>query len=306
MRLFAMPKGSSQKHTLQSLLVGSAMLVTLLTPALAAAQDADSQRSAAEPRPLTFDVVSIKRNISGDGNVSIYSPTDGDGLNLTNVVVEDIIAYAYGIHSPDLLQGLPAWAKSVHFDIQAKVTGAEVPRFRSLNEEQRRQMIQSLLADRFKLKIHRELKTVGVYALVVDKSGIKMKEVKPGDPHPGGIKEADGTPIEGPALNGSGPDEETAQEITMDFFAGSLSGPAGRQVVDKTGLKGMYDFKLRFSRGPDAAQTPASPNDTTPASDASAPSIFIALQEQLGLKLEPQKLSTPILVIDDVQRPLDD
>lgn len=292
---------------LQSLLAGLVILAIPFTSATAAAQVAIAQMAQSVPAdpPLVFDVVSIKRNNSGNRNINIYSPTDGDGMNLTNVLLLDIVAYAYGVQSADLLQGLPVWAKSDRYDIQAKVAGPEVARFRSLNEAQRKRMIQSLLGDRFKLKIHRELRSVGIYALVVGKSGPKMKEVKPGDPHPGGLKEADGTPMQGPALNATGPGEEKAQEVTMDFFAGSLAGLAGRQVIDKTGLKGVYDFELRFSRGQDPAQTDSSAENTTPASEISAPSIFDALQEQLGLKLEPQKLSTPVLVIDDVERPSD-
>jgi uncharacterized protein (TIGR03435 family) len=291
----------------QWLLAGLAAIAVPFMPAIAAAQAAPilaAQSAPAKP-PLTFDVVSIKRNNSGTGNISMYSPTNGDGINLTNIALFDIVAYAYGIQSPDLLSGLPAWAKSERYDIQAKVADPDVAQFRSLNEAQRKRMIQGLLADQFKLKIHREPKSVGVYALIVAKSGPKMKEVKPGDPHPGGLKQADGTPMEGPALNGTGPGEETAQEVTMDFFAGSLSGLAGRQVIDKTELKGAYDFKLRFSRDQQPAQINSGAESSALPPETSAPSIFVALEEQLGLKLEPQKLLVPTLVIDDVQRPSD-
>jgi uncharacterized protein (TIGR03435 family) len=291
-----------RNSSLKSLLVGFAMMVVPFGHTIALAQVVVSQKAegTATKSPLMFDVVSVKLNKSGPGNINIYSPTGGDGMNLTNVALPDIVAYAYGIQSFDLLSGLPDWAESDRYDIQAKVADSDVAKFRSLNEAQRKLMIQALMTDRFKLKTHREPKSVEVYALIVAKNGPKMTEVKPGDPHPNGLKEPDGTPIRGPSLNGTGPGEETAQEVSMEFFAGSLSGIAGRQVIDKTGLKGAYDFKLKFSRDQHSAQTDSDAEATT-----SGPSIFTALQEQLGLKLEPQKLSIPVLVIDHVERPLD-
>ena len=164
-------------------------------------------------------------------------------------------------------------------------------------------MLQAQLADSFKLTIHRETKELPIYSLVVAKGGSKLQEAKPGDSYANGLKGPDGRPG-GAHVMRMGRGELTAQGIGMNEIAHLLTPQTGRTVVDNTGLKGNYDFKLHWT--PDQS-TPAlggpggGPDSST--SSESGPSLFTAIQEQLGLKLEPGKAPVEILVIDHVERP---
>ena len=173
-------------------------------------------------------------------------------------------------------------------------------------EPVRQHMLQVLLVDRFKLAVHRETKELPIYSLVVAKGGSKLHEAKPGDTYPNGIKGPDGRPVpRGSHFMRMGRGELTAQGIGMDDIAHLLTRQTGRTVVDNTGLKGNYDFTLHWT--PDQiAPTPNGPGSGGPDSSTSSesgPSIFTAIQEQLGLKLESQKGPVEILVVDHVERP---
>ena len=147
-----------------------------------------------------------------------------------------------------------------------------------------RPKLQSLLAERFKLSLHRETREQPLYALVVGKSGTKFQRA---NGNFGGLR------IGRTQLTGSG--------ATLEMLTTALANQLGRPVLDRTGLEGTFDFKLEW-----AAQAGASPlpgGDALPPADANGPSIFTALQEQLGLKLESTKGSVEVLVIDHVERP---
>jgi uncharacterized protein (TIGR03435 family) len=182
---------------------------------------------------------------------------------------------------------------------------------RKLSEDERRterqRMLQALLAERFKLTVHRESKELPIYALVVAKDGPKLQEAKPGDTYPNGIKGPDGQPGAGMMMMGR--EGLTAQGIPIANLVRHLSRVLGRKVVDKTGLTGKYDFTLKWTpdqsqsamlRGPEGGQ-PGTGSAAAP--EASEPSIFTALQEQLGLKLDSQKGPVEILIIDHVEKP---
>jgi uncharacterized protein (TIGR03435 family) len=154
-------------------------------------------------------------------------------------------------------------------------------------------MQQALFEDRLKLKVHFETREMPIFALVVAKGGLKMHEAKPGDTYANGLKGPDGKAFGGgSSMVGSG--KMTAQGMSMDSLAAQLSGTTSHVVENKTGLTGVYDFTLQYA------------DSDRPSSDSTAPSIYTALEEQLGLKLESTKGPVQVLVIDHVERPTAD
>ena len=179
-----------------------------------------------------------------------------------------LIGYAFGLNDKQI-EAPPSWFESTYYDIVAKPEGDVV-----LTYEQLQPLLQQLLKQRFGLILHHEKKDVPGYALVVAKGGPKLKEGKGASAGVYILKEG---------LQGS--------SIPMTTLTGLLAYPLGRPVVDKTGLAGSYDIKLSYAseNGPETA-------------DSALPSIFTAVQEQLGLKLEAQKVSQDFLVIDHIEK----
>lgn len=186
-------------------------------------------------------------------------------------------------------------------DINAKIDPATVAKLKELSEDQRsfarRRMLHSLLADRFQLRVHRDTKELPVFALLVAEDGPKLNEATPGNTYSDGIKLPDGRPA-GPGMMTGGPlagavSSLTAQAVSMATLVRRLSWQSGRTVLDMTGLRGNYDFTLH--RKPDSSS----------ASGASGadPSIFAAIQQELGLKLELQKAILEVLVIGHAEQP---
>ncbi|MGB6159597.1 MAG: TIGR03435 family protein, partial [Acidobacteriaceae bacterium] len=230
-----------------------------------------------------------------------------DNFTATNVPLKFLIREAFNVND-DQIAGEPAWAGSSRFDIDAKVDSADLPAMKDLNFDQRKQMIRSLLVDRFALKTHEETKELPVFALVIAKGGSKLHEAKPGDTYPDGLKGPDGQ--HGGAnmmmFNASG--QITAQVVPVSDLTRLLSQQTGRTVIDKTGLTGTYDFTLQLPPRKGPMPAPPAPGSGPAAggdesSDDSGPSIFTALQEQLGLKLESQKAPLPLIVIDHIEQP---
>jgi uncharacterized protein (TIGR03435 family) len=256
----------------------------------------------ADVKVPAFDVVSVKPNKSDSGMVRVM--TKPDGYAASNVSLKMLIQSAYGIRE-DLVSGAPSWADSARFDIDAKVAGSDVDALKKLSPEQRRSILQPLLADRFKLKAHTETKQLPVYELVLAKGGSKLKEAASGDTYANGIKGPDGVGRAGLMRMGRG--QLTAQAVPITSLANLLSQQLHRTVIDKTGLTGKYDLELNWTpdqgsepmfKGADGAQQRS---DSAP--DSSGPSIFTALQEQLGLKLQSAKGPVETLVIDQVEMP---
>jgi uncharacterized protein (TIGR03435 family) len=237
----------------------------------------------------------------------MYSP---DGLSATNCPLQLLIRSAYQLED-NQVSGAPAWLTSERYDIEAKMESSVVERIRRLSDDERRatreRMLQALLAERFKLAVHRETKELPEYALVIAKSGPKVQEAKPGETYPNGIKGPDGIARAGFMRMGRG--DLTAQGLSMSTVVRLLSQQLGRTVLDKTGLTGIYNFTLKWTPdesqdGPFRGPEPGQPGSgSSPSSDFSGPSIFTAIQEQLGLKLEPQKGPVEVLVIDHVEKP---
>ena len=162
-------------------------------------------------------------------------------------------------------------------------------------------MLQTLLADRFQLKAHRETRDLPVYYLVVTKDGPKLKQATTGDTYPNGVKEATGANT-GVMRLARG--QLTAHAVPISNILSALTQVTGRTVLDKTGLTGRYDVNLTWM--PDEpVPTPGSDGtaQTTSATSESAPSIFTAIQEQLGLKLESGKGPVDCLIVDHVAPP---
>jgi uncharacterized protein (TIGR03435 family) len=247
--------------------------------------------------PPSFDVATIKpNNDAGPGFRLQLSPT---GLKATHASLRNLIAFAWSMKSDTQLIGAPAWSNSEFFDVQAKASEADIQSAKPLPMDAQmnnlRLKVQSLITDRFQLKAHFESRELPVYALVVAKGGLKMKEVQPDPPPPPGTRPSPGAHL--PQLRPTGTNQITATAWPMSEMTNWLSRldeVGGRVVVDETGLTGHYDWVLdQIELRPAAAGTPEEPTV----------SIFQALPDQLGLKLEPSKAPLEVLVIDHVEEP---
>jgi uncharacterized protein (TIGR03435 family) len=272
---------------------------------------AQSQPEETPDNGFVYDVASIKPNKSSGIMQMVRMMYKPDGLSATNVTLQMLITQGYGINDFQL-SGAPEWVKSEHYDVEAKMEKSLADQLKGLTPEQsrpkRQHMLQSMLADRCKLKLHRETRELPVYALVVGKNGAKVREAKPGDAYANGFQGFEGHAL-GAGLwimNRGGPTTITSQGVALPQLVDMLSQQLGRTVLDRTGLTGKYDFTLEWKpeetapvfKGSDSG---APPNATPP--DSSGPSLFTAIQEQLGLKLESQKGPVEILVIDHIEKP---
>jgi uncharacterized protein (TIGR03435 family) len=227
-----------------------------------------------------------------------------EGLSATNVTLRELIGLAYQVDgdviSGDQISGGPDWLNSQRYNIEAKLDQSVADELRKLTHEQRGletgRLLQAFLADQFRLTLHRETKDLQVYALLIASAGPKLHEAKPGDTYPQGVRAPDGQPGVGMMSFAKG--KLVGQAVLIKTLAGVLSHHAGRTVVDKTGLTAKYDFTLQWMPTKNDKQS-----EHTTQSQSSEPSIFTALQEQLGLKLEPQTDPIEALVIDHVEKP---
>lgn len=238
------------------------------------AQSAEPPKSDSTGKPLTWDVVSIKPHKDLDSGGSIY--VRADGIELNNLTIHSLLWNAFDVRSQDQFTGWPNWADSDHFDVRAKVSAEDAERWDKLHGEegdrQFRELVRQILEERFALKTHIERRELPVYELVVAKQGAKLKESAP---HTGGV-------------SNYRPGKISAKSTPITSLIVNLSGTVGRVVIDKTGLTAQYDFELTWA------------NDNQP--DA-GPSIFTAVQEQLGLKLQSARALLDVVVIDHLERP---
>jgi uncharacterized protein (TIGR03435 family) len=250
-------------------------------------------------KSLSYDVVSIKAaKDSAEGGGKAMP----DGFSHVNQSLPDLIGSAYGTKS-DLISGLPGWATSAHYDIQAKVAEGDIAAYGQLRGSQLNRMLQAILQDRFKLVVHTETKDLPIYDLVIANSGFKLHEANPSETYPNGIEGPDGQPVKGPdGLPRSDVHMVRArglfvgQRVPVGALLGTLSSSTGRNVIDKTGLTGKYDITLRWAPAEGFAS-----EDTEPG--GAGPSIFTALKEQLGLELQSAKGPVKTLVVDHIERP---
>ncbi|HLY60996.1 MAG TPA: M56 and DUF3738 domain-containing protein [Terriglobia bacterium] len=278
---------------------------------------AQSAQATSAPLP-SFEVASIKPNRTDDMRLGIMirpGRFTADGAN-----AKFLITFAYNVKDFQISGG-PKWIDTDRYNVDAKEEDSLVEELQKLPPDQRgdqiRLRVQSLLADRFKLSLSHATKELPVYALVIAKNGPKLHEAKAGETYPNGIKGPDGRVHNGMGLMRIGGGELTGQGVPMSSLVHMLSQQLGRDVLDKSGLKGNYDFNLKWTPDPGQGGMFSGPEhggpgagssgpDSAPPPDASGPSIFTAVQEQLGLKLESQKGPVDILVIEHIEKPSED
>jgi len=234
------------------------------------AQSATNQEQAkdATTKRPEFDVVSIKPTSPiGGGAIPIGRNANPGSVTLLGVTPKDVMARAYSLRGYQISG--PSWIDQERYNIVAKVG-------RSAPDAEQRLMLQSMLADRFQLTAHTETRVLPAYELVVGKNGPRLHEATPDDVGSRVFPNAPGV---------------SAKQISMPRLAELLSIKLDRPVADKTGLSGLFDIELKWT--PDAAP---------PDSDL-GPSVFTAVQEQLGLRLEARKLPTEVLIIDHISKP---
>ncbi|HEX4138281.1 MAG TPA: TIGR03435 family protein [Bryobacteraceae bacterium] len=248
---------------------------------------------AQDARPR-FEVASVK---PGDHDRRIAIQIRGSEFLATNAPVVSLIGFAYGVQLHQIagapLSGADQWIDTERFTIEAKPDAAAPE-----NADQMRLMVQSLLADRFKLTLHRETRQQQVYELVTAKTGPKLTEATPAD-------------LNGQVgLWGAGQGGIVGTAVSIADLVNHLTQRLDHSVIDKTGLSGKYDFRLNYVPEPSQGDLilfgPPPPGATlsgaTPPAD-SGPSIFTALQEQLGLRLESARGPVEVLVIDHAEKP---
>ena len=280
-------------------------LRTVSAPQSASAQGAAPTVAPSAPLP-SFEVASIKPNRSGDTIGGALMPPER--YTATNLPIKGLIEFAYNVQDFQLSGG-PSWITSERYDVDAKVDDSRAGELRKLSfwrrRDQMRLMVQSLLTDRFSLLLSHKTEILPIYALVIAKTGAKLQESKPNKNDSSGAKGHVGQEGEFSISQG----QLTAQRFSIEGLVWLLSRPLGRPVVDRTGLKGNYDFTLQWS--PDEGhgamakvQTDDGPGTAAaPLPGSSGPSIFTAIQEQLGLKLESTKGPLDVIVIDYIERP---
>ncbi len=295
----------------RKLLLSAAAFVAVALPLAYGLPHATPSRAAlqteeASPTVPAFEVASIKPDRDATGTFSFGWFTPGT-FTTRGATVQYLIQEAYQV-TDDQIFGAPSWLKSERYDIKAKVPSSVVDEILKLDFEQSNlvcfRMLQNLLTDRFKLTFHKETRELPRFVLVVAKNGPKIHEAKPGDTYPDGIKDMNGKGHGNVMRFGRG--LLTGQGIPISALIKMLSQQKlGLMIVDKTGLTAKYDFTLKWNAenlSTGLTEGERSGGDA-PTADTSGPSLFAAIQEQLGLKLEREKGPVEVLVIDHVERP---
>jgi bla regulator protein BlaR1 len=257
-------------------LLGAPLLIAIASPLQICAQ-----------ATVSFEVVSVKpQPWTGQGSVGAF--VHGNTLSAEHCSLNDLVTFAWNLRDIQLAGG-PSWAmhgplaSSDLYQVIAKAAGDPPP-----STDQFRLMLQTLLADRFQLKVHHVSKDLPVYNLVAAKNGPRLKE---------SAEDTEFSMVVDATVNGGTLTRITAKHVAIAKFLGQIEHAAPRPLIDKTGLTGFYDFVIEWTpdspaAGPDAA-----------ASDPSGPSLFTALQNQLGLKLEPATAPFDTVVIDHAEKP---
>jgi uncharacterized protein (TIGR03435 family) len=233
--------------------------------------------------PPTFDVASVRSmTYSDDAPTHIHNPPRNSEFKAVNVTLRDLLEVAWEIPETQMAGG-PAWASADKFDLEAKSDARFKDELATLSVEQgkevKRQMLRSLLNERFKLEAHAEKRDMPIFALVIAKGGSRLVK----------------TDAIGAGLSsGRGRISITGADDALAILAFELSWRLGRPVIDQTGLTGRYGITLNWTD--EDAPSPVS-------GGSNGPSLFTAIQEQLGLKLVATKGPVPILVIDHAERP---
>jgi len=244
---------------------------------------------------LTFDVATIRLAPPPDANfhVSVSSPPHSSRFEATNLPMKALLQIAYGFDAP--IVGAPDWVANTFYNIQARSDEATDARLAKLTDNEvrleKRNAIRVLLTERLDLKTHLETRNSSIYNLVVDKGGVKMTAVPKPPPPADGEAPPPPSPADVKAHGSQHGLEFVGSNAPIRAITGALSSMVEAPVVDKTGLTGTYNYTLQFGR------------EWSTHDPDSWPSIFTAVQEQLGLKLEAVHESVPNLVVDHITKP---
>ncbi|MGA2262712.1 MAG: TIGR03435 family protein [Acidobacteriota bacterium] len=328
------------KKMLRSIAAGIAIVTVIFSfngspPGMAQLKAGTAAQQAQAAAPTSFEVASIKPSDPSPNGMFMVriGASPGGRWTASGITVGMLIQQAYDVRDYQI-SGAPSWLNSERYDIVAK---ADVP---NITRDMAKVLLQSLLAERFNLKIHRETKELPIYALVIGKDGHKLHESEtqptsqagsqPPDPSkpvqkgtynvgaggtagaavsvgPGGKVVDTEAPVKSGSMIRMGRGQLSAQMTPVSAIAAMLAQQLGRPVIDKTDIKGNFDFSLQWTpdetqRGPGLGGMDRPATDSPLPSDTSGPSIFTAVQEQLGLRLEATKGPVEILVIDHVEK----
>jgi len=275
----------------KKLLLAAAGVAVVAGPVVIGVLNAPLSRAQSKPAALTFEVASVKAADPNSRGVRLQR-TPGNGLSAAGVTLKGLIAFAYDIQDFQISGG-PSWFRTERYDIVAKPERPEglsdvreaTPAQQKTLWEQLRERTRALLAERFQLAVHRETGERAVYLLVLAKNGHRLQE----------SKEDFGLSRNRGLISGNG--------ATTEMLAHVLSAALARPVLDRTGLNGKYGFKLEWTEEGSPAGKGGEITTDANAPDLSGPSIFTALQEQLGLKLESAKGPVEIIIIDRAEKP---
>jgi uncharacterized protein (TIGR03435 family) len=267
--------------------------VALLAAILAAASTIHAQTPAPH-----LEVATVRPSDPAKEHLGMYW-RQPDGFKCEGTTLRGLISNAYvvtGSSVKGLIVGGPAWMASQAFDVQVKVDPPTVARWSKLSQEavgeERRSVLRELLAERFQLKLHREPREMPALVLSVVRGGSKLQPPVEETNLPADVPKS--------RINFYGRGHMQGHFATLGNLSRSLAGEpeiAGRPVVDKTGLTGQYDFTLHWaSFDPGPAAAPTDPGEQ-------GPSLFTALEEQLGLKLKSEKEQIAVIVVDSVEKP---
>ncbi len=249
--------------------------------------------STSDAEIRSFAISSVRPNVNHDGRFRLMFTADG--YTATGVTPKQLIQDAFGIYENSRLAGLPGWALKRRYDVDAKVTPKQVANYESLSIGDKRRLLQKLLMQRFNMRAHEELRAGASYSMILSKQGVML---------------APPTPLT--SDNGRGPSTPTAlwvrlrpgrwtaEHCSTGEFAHALALQLQRPVVDNTGIKGRYTFKLDWDPNSGAAPSTTANID---GDLSSGPSIFTALKEQLGLTLLPTKSEVEVVEVDSVSEP---
>jgi bla regulator protein blaR1 len=314
-------RGRARMRHTAVILSAAVVVLTAISPLRAvaglgrqsAAAGANAQSPTGTDTPRTFEVASIKPNNSGDWRKGM-GPAPGGRFTATNVTFRELVPFAYGLSQATAnirIIGGPSWIDSDRFDVDAKGEGMPTPQEMSA-------MLRTLLAERFKLAAHTDTRELPIYALVMAKGGggfgpklqrsnvseaacaARRAAIRRNEPVPPVLPGA--VPVCGTGR--SRPGSVMAVGYGLGWLTDTLGPFVGRVVLDRTGIAGLVDLNLEWTPDPIPQAQPDDPNPVR--IDPNGPSIFSALQEQLGLKLESTKGPVDVLVVDHVEKPTED
>jgi uncharacterized protein (TIGR03435 family) len=293
----------------QKVFTSAAGLLAAISLAPFAQQLPAQPQSSAPSSAYEYEVATIFPSKPGGNAVGLLpSP---NGLIARNATLQMLVTAAYGVQNYQVSGG-PSWFTSDRYDIDAKMQASVADALQKLTPAQRtiarQQMLQALLADRFKLSIRRATSELPVYSLVISKNGSRIKPANSGDAYLDGLRDREGHARgAGATMIGvnNGALTLTGQAVPIANLIKLLAPYVDRPIVDKTGLTGNFDFYLQFTANQGSLQASGGDGSSgaPPSSDTNAPYLLTAVQEQLGLKLESSRGPVEMIVIDRVEKP---